>query len=293
MQPVCDGVCVLQRGNELAKQQIHPTSIISGYRLASKEACKYINDVLSTTVEKLGRESLVNAARTSMSSKVIGPDSDFFAPLVVEAVLRVKTSNTRGVTKYPLKAINVLKCHGKSLKETQFVPGYALNCTAASQAMPRLIKNAKVACLDFNLTRHKMSHGVSIVCEDPTQIEALRERESDIVKERVQMILATGATVVLTTKGIDDLVLKYFVEAGAMAVRRVLKKDLLQIAKACGARVIVSLASTDDDETGGTEKFDASYLGSAEEVAQEYVSDRELIMFRVRHRHQLYLHLYR
>jgi T-complex protein 1 subunit alpha len=65
--------------------------------------------------------------------QVIGPDSDFFAPLLVDAALRVKTTNTRGVSKYPLKAINVLKCHGKSLKETQFVPGYALNCTAASQ----------------------------------------------------------------------------------------------------------------------------------------------------------------
>jgi hypothetical protein len=29
----------------------------------------------------------------------------------------------------------------------------------------------------------------------------------------------TGANVILTTGGIDDLCLKYFVEAGAMAVR--------------------------------------------------------------------------
>jgi len=32
-----------------------------------------------------------------------------------------------------------------------------------------------------------------------------------------------GANVVFTTKGIDDLCLKYFVEAGAMGVRRCLK----------------------------------------------------------------------
>lgn len=36
---------------------------------------------------------------------------------------------------------------------------------------------------------------------------------------------------ILTTKGIDDLCLKYFVEAGAMAVRRVKKEDLKRIAK--------------------------------------------------------------
>ena len=37
---------------------------------------------------------------------------------------------------------------------------------------------------------------------------------------------APGANVVLTTKGIDDMTLKYFVEAGVLAVRRVPKDDL-------------------------------------------------------------------
>lgn len=64
----------------------------------------------------------------------------------------------------------------------------------------------------------------------------LCSRESDITKERIQKILSAGATVVLTTGGIDDMCLKYFVDAGAMAVRRVLKKDLKRIAKATGGK---------------------------------------------------------
>lgn len=51
------------------------------------------------------------------------------------------------------------------------------------------------------------------------EVDAIRQREMDITKERIEKILQSGATVVLTTKGIDDLCLKYFVEAGAMAVR--------------------------------------------------------------------------
>ena len=61
-------------------------------------------------------------------------------------------------------------------------------------------------------------------------------RESDITKERIQKILAAGANVVLTSGGIDDLCLKYFVEAGAMAVRRCKKEDLKRIARATGGR---------------------------------------------------------
>ena len=68
------------------------------------------------------------------------------------------------------------------------------------------------------------------------QCASVHNRESDITKERIQKIISSGANVILTTGGIDDLCLKYFVEAGAMAVRRCKKADLKRIAKATGGR---------------------------------------------------------
>lgn len=98
-------------------------------------------------------------------------------------------------------------------------------------------------------------------------------RESEITLERVRKILATGANVILTTKGIDDLCLKEFVEAGAMAVRRCRKEDLRRIARATGATLVSSLANLEGDET-----FEAANLGFADEVVQERISDDELIL---------------
>jgi T-complex protein 1 subunit alpha len=60
-----------------------------------------------------------------------------------------------------------------------------------------------------------------------------------------------------------------------MAVRRCRKIDLKRIAKATGAQLLLSLANMD-----GEESFDASFLGEAEEVAQERVCDDELILIR-------------
>jgi T-complex protein 1 subunit alpha len=141
--------------------------------------------------------------------------------------------------------------------------------------MPTKVLNAKIACLDINLMKARMNLGVHVIVDDPNKLEDIRKREADITAERIKKILASGANVVLTTKGIDDMCLKYFVECGAMAVRRVTKEDMKRIAKATGATLISTLANLEGEET-----YEASYLGSAESVIQERISDDECIIIR-------------
>jgi T-complex protein 1 subunit alpha len=132
-------------------------------------------------------------------------------------------------------------------------------------------QTVKVALLDFNLQKHKLQMGVQVVVTDTKQVEEIRQREMDITREKIQAILETGARVILTTKGIDDLCMKYFVEAGAIAVRRVTKEDMKRIAKATGGQVVVTMADMD-----GNEKFDPKCLGECEEVDRQVSSGRAM-----------------
>ncbi|GER31206.1 T-complex protein 1 alpha subunit [Striga asiatica] len=316
---------LLKRANDLVRNKIHPTSIISGYRLAMREACKYVDEKLAVKVEKLGKDSLVNSAKTSMSSKLIGGNSDFFANLVVEAVQAVKMTNARGEVRYPIKGINILKAHGQSARDSYLLKGYALNTGRAAQGMPLRVAPARIACLDFNLQKTKMQMGVQVLVNDPRELEKIRQpyefldlfetmtfsiviallfsviaqdscgivlKEADMTKERIEKLLKAGANVVLTTKGIDDMALKacfllihsrkpmflgesYFVEAGAIAVRRVRKEDLRHVAKATGATAISTFADMEGEET-----FDSSLLGYAEEVVEERIADDDVILIK-------------
>lgn len=266
---------LLKLGNRLVVQGIHPTAVISGLNLAKREACKFIRDHLAIKCSDLGEDAILNAAKTSMSSKIIGGESEFFARMAVDAVSRVKHVTAKGKTKYPIKAINVLKAHGKSIAESELIDGFALNCRRAAQGMPARVENAVIALLDIDLRKTKMAFGVQVLINDPSKLDNIRQKEGDISKDRVKMLVAAGVNVVLTTKGIDDTVMKSFVEAGVMGVRRVDRTDLKHIAKATGGRLVLSLADED-----GNESVDPSSFGRAETVVESRVGDGELIFIK-------------
>eukprot|EP00931_Biecheleriopsis_adriatica_P057479 TRINITY_DN340_c0_g1_i2.p1 TRINITY_DN340_c0_g1~~TRINITY_DN340_c0_g1_i2.p1 ORF type:complete len:548 (-),score=147.02 TRINITY_DN340_c0_g1_i2:55-1698(-) len=267
---------LLKRANELVKNNIHPTTIIAGYRIAMRESIKYIQENLSLKVDMLEQDTLLSIAKTSLSSKFIGSESEIFTKIIVDAVKSVKIINAQGKAKYPVNQINVLKSHGQSSQQSELLSnGYAMQLMRASQEMPTSVTPAKIALLDFDLKKHKMSMNVNIVIDDPEELERVRQKEMDITKDKIKKILDAGVNAIFTTKGIDDFAMKYLSEAGVLGVRRVDKKDIKRIAKCTGAQLMLTLANIDGDES-----FDTSYVGTADEVVEQRVGDNDFIFIK-------------
>jgi len=195
--------------------------------------------------------------------------------MVVNSLKRVGRKNQRGKMKYAVGSVHILKAMGKSARESIYVEGFALNCTKASQQMPSHILKAKIALLDFGVEKTSLQHGYSFDFKDTSETVGLHQREKDLLKERLNLIIKGGANVILTSRGMDDLAAKYLVEAGALGVKRVAKDDLDKIARATGGTVLLSLANFE-----GGESFDPSCLGEAESVSQEPISDQDLILIK-------------
>jgi len=267
---------LLKRANELVKNKIHPTTIMSGYRMAMKESLKWIQANLAVKVGELNDDVLFQVAKTSLSSKFVGAESGLFSKIIVDAIKAVKITGQDGKQKYPVAQVNILKAHGQSCSQSILIPnGYALKSFRTSQEMPTSVKNAKIALVDFDLKRHRMGMNVNIVIDDPEEIEKVRQKEMDITKEKIMKIINAGTNVLFTTKGIDDMAMKYLIEAGVLAVRRVDKKDMRRIAKCTGANMLLTLATVEGDEA-----FDASNLGIADEVCEDKVGDNEFIFIK-------------
>lgn len=276
---------LLKRGYDLIRYgNIHPTTVLSGYRAALKAAIAFVKSELVVPVSTLNDDHLLQAALTSMSSKLISTEGTFFAQLAVDAVKSIELTKDEGDKKmkkrYPLSAIHILKAHGKSSLDSELLRGgFALQAVRAAQGMPTVIEGTieepvKIAMLDMNLQRHRMAMGITITVTDPNEIENIKKREMDITKEKIMKILSTGVKVVLTTKGIDDLCMKYFVEAGVLCARRVNRDDLYRLSKATGGKVVTTMADME-----GEESFDVTAIGTCKLVQEARIGDGEMLHF--------------
>ena len=233
---------LLKKAEELLEQNIHPTVLAKGYRLAEREAQRLLKTI-AKPITIHDKEMLRQIAMTAMTGKGAEPNKENLADLLVVAVTRVLD---HGVV--DLDNIKVERVVGESTEKSELIEGIVLDKERVHSAMPEKIENAKVALLDAALEIKNTEIDAKIQITDPSQLTAFLDQEERILREMVVKIKTSGANVVFCQRGIDDLAQHFLAKESILAARRVRKSDMEKLVKATGAKIISSwkeLSSTD------------------------------------------------
>ncbi len=255
---------LLKRAEDLLEQDVHPTIIAGGYRLAADKA-QEILDKVATPISVNNETILKKVATTAMTGKGAEKAKEYLADLVVKAVNAVAETG-EGKINIDTDHIKIEKKEGGGIEDTELIQGVIIDKERVHTAMPKRVEKAKIALINSAMEVKETEIDAEIRITDPNQLKAFIDEEEKMLKDMVDKIKNSGANVLLTQKGIDDLAQHYLAKSGIFAVRRVKKSDMEKLSRATGASIVTNI----EDLSGN----DLGYAGVVEEVK---IGDDEMI----------------
>ena len=239
---------LLKKAEDLLDQEIHPTVIAKGYRMAAEKA----KEILNSIAENMGDEDgalLSKIAITAMTGKGAESSKDLLAELVVKAVKRIATKTKEGMI-VDRSDVKIEKKIGGSVEDSSLIDGIVLDKERIHSSMPKKVENAKVALIDSAIEVKNTEIEAKISISDPEKMQAFLDMEEGMLRKMVDKIAGSGANVLICQKGIDDMAQHFLAKKGIYAVRRVSKTDLEKLAKATGANIVTDLNDLSPKDLG-------------------------------------------
>ena len=250
---------LLKQAEDLLDQEIHPTVITRGYRMARQKSTEVLDDI-SQEVDLNDEDTLQKVAMTSMTGKSAEASRDYLADIAVKAVRQVADEKTDHIL-IDKDMVKVEKKEGGTIDETELVQGVILDKEKVHGGMPSTVEDAKIALLNSPIEVKETETDAEINISDPSQMKNFVEQEEEQLKEMVEALDQAGANVVLCQKGIDDMAQHYLAKKDIFAIRRVSTSDLDNLSKATGANVVTNITDIEEDDLGNAGNVSERVIG--------------------------------
>lgn len=308
---------LLSAALDLLGSGIHPSAISDSFEHALQESLQIVKR-MAVPVDLTDREALVQAATTSLNSKVVSEYANLLAPIAVDAVLAVKSrltsgslngssnsssapptkgaSSTASTSFVDLKNIRTVKKVGGTIDDTEAVDGLILNQAACrgGSGSPTKITNAKVALIQFCLSPPKTDVENSVIVQDYTAMDRILREERQYILGLCKKIKAVGCNVVLIQKSIlrdatTDLSLHFLSKMKIMAVSDIERDEIEFISKSLGCIPVAGIESLTPDKLAKVDVVEEISLGNEKLIKMTGIAKpvKETISILVRGSNQL------
>lgn len=251
---------LLRNVKSLIEDGVHPQTIIKGFNLARAYALQKLDEIkvkLDHSNSKITNDMLYKCASTSLNSKLISRQKDFFAKMVVDAVQHLDNQ-------LDIKMIGVKKVPGGSITDSFLVRGVAFEKTfsyAGFEQQPKSFKNPHLLLLNVELELKSERANAEIRLKDPSQYQSIVDAEWNIIYSKLDKIVKSGAKIILSKLPIGDLATQYFADRQIFCAGRVKEEDLGRVAKATGGKIQTSLEDLNKKILGLCATFEERQIG--------------------------------
>jgi len=251
----------LREAKPYIEEGVHPQVIIKAFRQASKLAINRLNELavhLDTESPEKRRDMLEKSAATSLNSKLVSGHKEFFAKMVVDAVLSLDPKAPN------LEMIGMKKVQGGALQDSMLVDGVAFKKTfsyAGFEQMTKHFDNPKICLLNVELELKAERDNAEIRISDVGAYQKIVDAEWDIIYEKLDKIVKSGANIVLSKLAIGDLATQYFADRGLFCAGRVEHFDMIRLQKASGGMIQTSCNDLNESVLGDCKKFEEKQVG--------------------------------
>ncbi|KAE8145319.1 chaperonin Cpn60/TCP-1 family [Aspergillus avenaceus] len=244
---------LLGAAERLLSKGIHPTVISESFQRAAAAAVEILHK-MSSPISLVDRSTLLQAASTSLSSKIVSQHSGLLGPMAVDSVLKVVDPKT--AENVDLRNIRVVKKVGGTIEDSEMVDGLVLNQPVIkSSGGPTRIEKARIGLIQFQLSPPKPDMENQIVVNDYRQMDKILKEERQYLLNMVKKIQKTKCNVLLIQKSIlrdavNDLSLHFLSRLKILVVKDIERDEVEFLCKSLGCKPVANVDSFTEDKLG-------------------------------------------
>ncbi|XDT06416.1 Chaperonins TCP-1 signature 3 [Nakaseomyces glabratus] len=218
--------------------RIHPQTIIEGFRIASAAALKALDSAAvdnSSDSEKF-HSDLVHIAKTTLSSKILSQDKEYFSNMATDAILRLKGSTN-------LEHIQIIKILGGKLSDSFLDSGFILQKKFGNN-QPKRVEKGKILLANTALDTDKVKiFGTKFKVDSTSKLAQLEKAERDKMASKINKISKFGINTFINRQLIYDYPEQLFTDMNINSIEHADFEGIERLALVTGGEVV----STFDD----------------------------------------------